>query len=62
MMSVYRRNVTSTHGGNSIVLECSAVIAWSGLGAVVDTAIMTAFAQTCTKRATGDRADVPATG
>jgi hypothetical protein len=38
---VYRKRLESTHGGNCIVLECRVVMAWSGLGAVVDTASMT---------------------
>lgn len=38
---MYRRKLGSTHGGNCTVRECRAVIAWSGLGEVVDTASMT---------------------
>jgi hypothetical protein len=41
MITVYRKKLESTHGGNCIVRECKAVMAWSGLGEVVDTASMT---------------------
>jgi hypothetical protein len=43
MIRVYRRKFGSTHDGNSRPLECKAVMAWSGLGAVVDTARITKF-------------------
>jgi len=41
MITVYRKKLESTHGGNCTVRECRVVIAWSGLGEVVDTASMT---------------------
>lgn len=42
-MRVYLKYVVSTQGGSCIVLPWSDVIAWSGLGAVVETARMTTY-------------------